>query len=67
MEDAKKPWESKTVLVNSVVAAASLYPPASEWIAKNPDIFSCAIAFINLALRSMTGDGISWKIFSKKI
>jgi hypothetical protein len=57
----KKPWLSKTIWMSVLTALASLYPPAHEWIADNPVIFSWAIGGVFAGLRVITKDGLSIK------
>lgn len=59
MEESKKPWQSKTILVNFAAAAGALfYPPVAEWIAANPGILASAFAVLNILLRLVTKDRI---------
>jgi hypothetical protein len=56
----KKPWQSKTILVNFAIAAAALfYPPAAEWISGHPVEVSSLFAIVNIVLRVVTKDKIS--------
>ncbi len=56
---SKKPWESKTVWVNAIVALAAFFPEVQAWIADNPQIFIFAFAAINFALRFITKDKVA--------
>ena len=52
---APKPvFKSKTLIVNAIVAVASLYPPVGEWVSANPDTALQGLALINLILRLVT-------------
>ncbi len=64
--DPKKPWQSKTVLVNALVGIAPFIPGATEWIMDNPTAFGAIVGLLNIGLRSVTGEGVSWKLFDKK-
>lgn len=56
----KKPWQSKTIIVNFIVAAAALfYPPAHEWVQAHPMEISSLFAIVNVVLRLVTKDKIS--------
>lgn len=56
----KKPWLSKTLWVNVVVAVAALaWPPAAEYIQQNPEIVMAAFAGLNVILRLVTKEKIS--------
>lgn len=55
MEDSKKPWLSKTLILNFVVAIlAVFYPPAKEFIESKPDIAVSVFAVVNMVLRLVT-------------
>jgi uncharacterized membrane protein required for colicin V production len=57
--ESKKPWQSKTVLVNVAAAiAAAFYPPVAEWIRTNPEAIATGFAVINLVLRLVTKNSI---------
>jgi hypothetical protein len=56
----KKPWQSKTIIINFIAAATALfYPPAAEWIAAHPVEVSSLFAIVNVVLRVVTKDKIS--------
>lgn len=58
--EAKKPWQSKTIVVNFLLAAgALLYPPAQEWISQNPVVVSSAWALLGIVLRLVTNQRVS--------
>jgi len=53
--EAKKPWQSKTILLNFVVAASALfYPPVGEWIAAHPVEVASLFSLGNIFLRLVT-------------
>ena len=55
----KKPWQSKTILLNFVAAATALFfPPAAEWISAHPVEVSSLFAIMNIVLRVITKDKI---------
>jgi hypothetical protein len=55
MEPAKKPWESKTVWINWIIASVAIgSPTVSAWIAAHPDYSMMAMAGINTLLRRIT-------------
>lgn len=55
----KKPWQSKTILMNFIVAAAALlYPPAAEVINSHPTEIASFFAIANIVLRVITKDKI---------
>lgn len=59
LDQIKKPWQSKTLILNAVVAVLALaYPPAAEWIQAHPDIILASFAAINFILRLVTKDKI---------
>lgn len=64
--DAKKPWESKTVLVNAALAligvVAMFYAPASsvaDWINGNGVLITSLWGVLNVVLRLITKDRIT--------
>ncbi len=57
--EAKKPWLSKTLILNAVVAILALaYPPAAEWVQAHGDVVLAAFAAINFVLRLVSKDKI---------
>ena len=59
MEETKKPWQSKTLITNLVVALAALFAPGvSEWISANPDTMVMIWAGVNAVLRFVTKDKV---------
>ena len=65
-ESKKKPWQSKTILANAIVGISPFIPGVGEWIANNPTAFGVAVSLLNLGLRSVTGEAVSWKLIDKK-
>lgn len=58
--DSKKPYQSKTLIVNALVAVLALFAPgASEFISSHPAEVTLAFTFINMGLRVITKDRIS--------
>lgn len=56
----KKPWQSKTILVNFLVAASALfYPPVGEWVSANPSEVATLFSILNIVLRLVTKDKIA--------
>lgn len=59
MEKNKKPWQSKTILTNLLLAIfAVFWPGAAEFMGEHPEIVASAWGFINIVLRWVTKDGI---------
>lgn len=58
MEEAKKPWLSKTVWFNLLLAAAAFYPPAGDWMAANIGMVASVWAGLAVVLRLVTKDKI---------
>lgn len=53
----KKPWLSKTLWTNFLLATAALTVPSiQEWIKSHPEAMSAAFAGINMLLRWLTKD-----------
>lgn len=60
MEPTKKPWQSKTLVVNFLMAAGVLlYPPMSGWISAHPTEVASAWAVLGILLRLVTKDRVS--------
>lgn len=56
----KKPWLSKTLWVNALVAVLALaYPPASEWMLANSGTVVTLFAVLNMVLRLVSKEKIS--------
>lgn len=58
MDQTKKPWQSKTMLLGLVTALAPFIPGVSEWITANNDLFLSITGFIFMVLRLITKDKI---------
>jgi hypothetical protein len=50
----KKPWHSKTIIANLVLAGLAFVPGGSEWYAAHPDIVAAGFAIVNVVLRFVT-------------
>lgn len=57
--DSKKPYQSKTLWINAVMAIASLVPAVKDLV--TPDILGVAFFLVNTVLRFTTKSGISIK------
>lgn len=51
---AKKPWESKTIIVNLLIAVAPFVPGADEYLKANPELLTTLFAVVNVILRLVT-------------
>lgn len=56
---AKKPWFSKTVILNTVALVATFIPAVGEWLKANPVEVVSALAALNVLLRFVTSGKIS--------
>ena len=57
--DGKKPYLSKTLWFNAIVAILALaWPAGQEFVTGNPELFSTVIAGVNILLRFITKDQI---------
>jgi hypothetical protein len=55
MSDAKKPWQSKTVIASALSAVVPVViPGAGEWISQNPEAYSGLLGLIFGILRFVT-------------
>ncbi len=64
---SKHVLKSKTIWVNSLVGILSFLPGVGEWIGGNPATFAVVTSILNLGLRALTGEAVSWKIIDKKL
>jgi len=63
--ESKKPWQSKTIVINAVLGGLSLaalfWPgaaPASEWIHSNGAVIGSVWAGLSIVLRMISKDAI---------
>lgn len=55
--ESKKPYLSKTLWTNALIAIfAIVWPGASEWVQENPSMVISGFAVINMILRLVTKD-----------
>lgn len=55
----KKPWQSKTILINLALAVtAAFFPPAQEWITNHPLEVSYGFMGLNVILRLVSKGAI---------
>lgn len=55
----KKPWQSKTLIVNVLVAILAIaWPPAHDYVVAHPDVVMYILAGVNVLLRLITKDKI---------
>lgn len=59
MSDAKKVWESKTLWVNLIAAAALLVQTKTGFVV-GPELQALGLTIINAFLRSITDKPIEW-------
>jgi hypothetical protein len=58
MDNSKPIFASKTAILNTLAALAMFYPPASTFIAANPELAVGAITLANIALRFVTKEKV---------
>lgn len=56
--ETKKPWLSKTIWTNLVLAVSPFIPGVQEWIAANPTALVMLFSVVNIVLRLVTKDKI---------
>lgn len=56
--ESKKPWLSKTIITNLIMAVAPFIPGVSEWLAANTSVVISVFAVVNMVLRLVTKDKI---------
>ena len=54
----KKPWQSKTLWVGIITAAAAFIPAVNQWITEHPETFATGISVAFAVLRLITKDKI---------
>lgn len=55
----KKPYQSKTIILNFLGAAGALfYPPLQQFISTHPGEIAALFSILNIALRLITKDEI---------
>jgi len=60
LESSKKPWQSKTIVVNALMALGALfYAPMSDWISANPGAVASAWSVLGILLRLISKDKVS--------
>jgi hypothetical protein len=58
--DTKKPWFSKTLILNLVVALCAMFiPSAASYIQAHPEGVTMGFAVVNMLLRLISKDAIS--------
>jgi len=50
----KSVFKSKTLIVNAIIALASLYSPVGDWVQGNPETALQVITVVNIAMRFIT-------------
>jgi hypothetical protein len=51
--------QSKTIIVNAIIALAACYPPAAAWVSAHPVLTLQFITYANVALRLVTHSRIA--------
>jgi hypothetical protein len=58
--ETKKPWQSKTILLNFIAAASALFVPSvNEWIVGHPVEVTSLFSILNIVLRVISKDKIA--------
>ena len=55
---SKKPWLSKTILTNLLIAILAFFPGVSDFVASNPQIVIAFWSITNIVLRWISKDKI---------
>ena len=56
--EEKKPYQSKTIWLGVITAAAAFYPPVAKLIAENPETFASIMGAVFTFLRVISKDKI---------
>jgi hypothetical protein len=59
--EAKKPWESKTLITGVITAILPFIPVVGPWIQANPEIYAVILSSLFAALRVATKDKLVLK------
>jgi hypothetical protein len=51
--------ESKTLIVNAIIALAAIYPPVGKWVSEHAVLTMQLIVYANMALRLITKDRLT--------
>lgn len=55
----KKPWLSKTLWTNLLLALVAFIPSVGEWVGNNPQVVLFFFGAVNMVLRLVTKDKVS--------
>lgn len=58
-QGSKKPYLSKTILINAALAICAFFPPALAWMQANMELVVSGVGILNIVLRALTKDKIS--------
>ena len=56
--DSKKPWLSKTIWTNVIVAGLAFVPSVHKFIVDSPELFTVGFTIVNVILRFVTKDKV---------
>lgn len=59
MEQTKKPWLSKTIWTNVILAGVAFIPSVHEWFSSNVEALPIVFTVVNILLRLITKDKIA--------
>lgn len=57
----KKPWLSKTVWFNALVAGFAFWPTGAQWVSENSATVLAGISMVGMLLRAFTKDKLVLK------
>lgn len=58
--DTKKPWLSKTLWVNAIIAVSAIAAPSvSQYIVAHPEAVAIGFSVVNIVLRLITKEQIT--------
>lgn len=55
----KKPWQSKTIWANLILALSAFVPSVQDWMLAHPTVLPALFTVANIALRLITKEKIS--------
>lgn len=59
IDGGKKPWQSKTLWINLLIAASAFVPQVHTLLVANPEVVAAVFAGLNIVLRLISKDKVS--------
>ncbi len=59
--ESKKPYLSKTIWINLILAVAMFFPPVHAYLSASPEAIALLFSLVNIVLRFVTKKEITWQ------